>query len=165
MGQIGDLVPGKTLGGAATAIVGTYSSTASETAQNCDCSHSTTAHMSIYTKSPHRIVCPVQQEGGGCRGCKELPAVGEKGDLDPGLCLSKAKETIAGAGTGNTSETAQNSLCDQHELRAYMGSPCLSTLPLWGKGPGCREKKKHTLERNRANSGLTCSTSPPATWV
>ena len=60
MGCRGNPVPGQSLGGAAAAIVSTYSSRASEAAQISDGGPSTTAHLSIHLRVHMGLTSPVE---------------------------------------------------------------------------------------------------------
>ena len=89
-------VLGQCLGGAA-AIVGVYSSSASEAAQNSDGGGFNTAHTPIHAKSPCGPTCPVvwlHNRAGGSGACEEWSAMRDRGNLDPRLCLNRARETL-----------------------------------------------------------------------
>ena len=98
-GHRGDVIPGRSLGGLTVAIVGIYSSSASEEAQISDGSCSITAQAPVYAGSPYGpcLSCGVAlPQSGGSRVLGLWSAVRDKRHWHPRLCLSRARETTAG---------------------------------------------------------------------
>ena len=109
--------------GAVVAIVGAYSSSASEATQNSGGRHSTTAHVPVYAKSPGRLCLPwsiVLQQSGHGRVCTEA-------GWDKGY-LSRVRETISGTCIGSALDIAWTSIANM-SWKLSQGPPWFSATP------------------------------------
>ena len=88
----------------------------------------------------------------------------DKGDSDPQLPMSRVRETIADSCTVSRSETAQMSVWGLHDPRTHMSPPFHQHGPTLEQRFQYLEKWKHTLNRNRASSGLNLRASAAAIW-
>lgn len=80
------------------------------------------------------------------------------------LNLKEPWKTNVDACPGSIPETAQIFIFSRHKPRAHMGPTCFSIPPLWGKGPGARERGKYTLRGNNTSSGPILWASALVAW-
>lgn len=155
----GDLVLRWCLGGVAVAI-GAYLRSTSDADQNSDDTWFITAHATIYGEFTQTL--PVLQNR--TWQWRQQRRKKDKGDSDPQLPMSRVRETIADSCTVSRSETAQMSVWGLHDPRTHMSPPLHQHGPTLEQRFQYLEKWKHTLNRNRASSGLNLRASAAAIW-
>lgn len=138
MGGRSSLFPVWSLHGLEVTIVGTYSSSIPEAAQNSDISHCTTACPMIHTESPHGLTFFASNSTTGWEQHRLGAVIGSEG-----------QRGLAHEAVSEQSHRHLHRKCTEH--LSIHGLHLIQHYPPLEQGSQCRKKENHTLKLNRAS--------------